>query len=132
MGSDDFASIIGQNVSDRSTNYGTIKEIRQVIIEGADTAIAILSSGKAMRMTTLHKLFESQNKFITRRDDDGSYYVMCYPDGTDFAKQTFGARRKRQTSLYPGGYINVIAKIKDQRIDITTYVASRENINIPK
>ena len=129
VSNDVFASIVGVSVRDKNTDYGKVVEVRKVEIDNTSVILAISSCGKAMRMTTLIKLLESQNLFV-QVDSDDNYIVIAYPDGSDYSKRTFGSKAKRRTNLYPGGFINTLAQIKGERIDITTYVCSNPNTKV--
>lgn len=123
MSSNSFASIIGNSVCDKHRDYGKITEIREVTIDDNKVFVAILSSGKAMKLALVAKLFASQNKFI-RRNSSGEFIVYAFTQDYAVSKQKFGPQRKRIVSPAVCGSVNNTASIGDEKINITSHISS--------
>jgi len=122
MSSNVFGSLIGYSVKDKNRVYGKVTEIVEIAQDNDKFIVAVLDSGKAMRITTVAKLFALQDMYLLKRDDN--YIVYAYTKDAHVSKDKFGPQRKRIVSPCVTGNINNTADFGDEKINITSHVSS--------
>jgi len=122
MSSNVFGSLIGYSVKDKNRVYGKVTEIVEIAQDNDKFIVAVLDSGKAMRITTVAKLFALQDMYLLKRDDN--YIVYAYTKDAHVSKDKFGPQRKRIVSPCVTGSINNTATFGDEKINITSHVSS--------
>lgn len=123
MSSGTFASLVGTKISDKSTDYGIVEQVIEFSKDGETFLAAVLSSGKAMRLSTIAKLFWTQKKYL-RRNSAGEIIVFAYPDDWDYSYRKFGPQRKRIVMPAVVGNIDNTAIIGEEKINITSHVST--------
>jgi hypothetical protein len=130
MSSNVFGSLIGYSVKDKNRVYGKVTEIVEIAQDNDKFIVAVLDSGKAMRITTVAKLFALQDMYLLKRDDN--YIVYAYTKDAHVSKDKFGPQRKRIVSPCVTGNINNTATFGDEKINITSHVSSGNPIYYSK
>jgi hypothetical protein len=122
MSSNVFGSLIGYSVRDKNRLYGKVTEIVEIAQDNDSFIVAVLDSGKAMRISTVAKLFALQDMYLLKRD--GDYIVYAYTKDAHVSKAKFGPQRKRIVSPCVTGNINNTATFGDEKINITSHISS--------
>ena len=122
MSNSTFGSLVGHTVQDKNKCYGKVIEIRQVTIDNDNVFIALLDSGKAIKLSILARMFAQSNLYLRRRGDD--FIVYAFSNDSHVSKQKFGPQRKRIVSPCVTGNINNTATIGDEKINITSHISS--------
>lgn len=123
MSSDTFASLVGTRISDKNTDYGVVEQIIELAQDNEKFLVAVLSSGKGMRLSTIAKLFAQQKQYL-RRNSAGEIIVLAYPDDWDYSYRKFGPQRKRIVMPAVVGNIDNTAIIGEEKINITSHVST--------
>jgi hypothetical protein len=122
-----FGSLVGYRIKDAANDYGVVQEIVEVTVNDQTFLAAVLSCGKAMRLETIAKLFSQQDMFL-RKLPNNEIIVYAFPDGSRYSKVTVGSKRKRRTNVAGTGFIQNIANIRGERINISTHPSSSNPI----
>lgn len=123
MSNGTFASLVGTRIRDKSTDYGVVEQIIELAQDNETFLVAVLSSGKGMRLSTISKLFWQQKKYL-RRNSAGEIIVIAYPDDYDYSYRKFGPQRKRIVIPAVVGNIDNTAIVGDEKINITSHVST--------
>jgi hypothetical protein len=122
MSNSTFGSLVGHIVQDKNKCYGKVTEIREVVIDNNNVFIALLDTGKAIKLSILAKMFAQSSLYLRRRGDE--FIVYAYSKDAHVSKDKFGPQRKRIVSPCVTGNINNTAEFGDERINITSHVSS--------
>ena len=122
MSNSTFGSLVGHIVQDKNKCYGKVTEIREVVIDNNNVFIALLDTGKAIKLSSLAKMFAQSSLYLRRRGDE--FIVYAYSKDAHVSKAKFGPQRKRIVSPCVTGNINNTAEFGDERINITSHVSS--------
>jgi hypothetical protein len=117
-----FGSLVGNRITDKNTVFGIVKEVLEITKDNETFAIAVLDSGKAIRISTIARLFYAQGLFL--RKCDGGYKIYAFPNDSVVSKQKFGPQRKRIVSPCVTGNIDNTANFGDEKINITSHISS--------
>jgi hypothetical protein len=117
-----FGSIVGNTISDKNRVYGIVSEVREITQNNETFFIAVLDTGKAMRMSTIANLFYHQKLRLRKKGDD--FIVYAWSNDYTVSKQKFGPQSKRIVSPCVTGNINNTATIGDEKINITSHISS--------
>ncbi len=122
MSNSTFGSLVGHIVQDKNKCYGKVTEIREVTIDNSNVFIALLDTGKAIKLSILAKMFAQSNLYLRRRGDE--FIVYAFTKDAHVSKAKFGPQRKRIVSPCVTGNINNTATIGDEKINITSHISS--------
>lgn len=125
-----FGSLVGNKLSDKNTVYGIVTEVLEITQNNETFFIALLDSGKAMRMSTVSKLLHAKKQRLRKVGDQ--FTVYAWTDDYEVSKQKFGPQKKRIVSPCVTGNVNNTAIIGDERINITSHISSGNPIYYPK
>ena len=125
-----FGSLVGNKLSDKNTVYGIVTEVLEITQNNETFFIALLDSGKAMRMTTVSKLLHAKKQRLRKVGDQ--FTVYAWTNDYEVSKQKFGPQKKRIVSPCVTGNVNTIATIGDEKINIITHISSSNPIYYPK
>lgn len=125
-----FGSLVGNKLSDKNTVYGIVTEVLEITQNNETFFIALLDSGKAMRMSTVSKLLYAKKQRLRKVGDQ--FTVYAWTDDYEVSKQKFGPQKKRIVSPCVTGNVNNTAIIGDERINITSHISSGNPIYYPK
>ena len=117
-----FGSLVGNKLSDKNTVYGIVTEVREITQNNETFFIALLDTGKAMRMSTVSKLLYAKRQRLRKVGDQ--FTVYAWTADYEVSKQKFGPQKKR--------IVNNTAIIGDERINITSHISSGNPIHYPK
>ena len=125
-----FGSLVGNKLSDKNTVYGIVTEVREITQNNETFFIALLDSGKAMRMSTVSKLLYAKRQRLRKVGDQ--FTVYAWTSDYEVSKQKFGPQKKRIVSPCVTGNVNNTAIIGDERINITSHISSGNPIHYPR
>ena len=125
-----FGSLVGNKLSDKNTVYGIVTEVREITQNNETFFIALLDTGKAMRMSTVSKLLYAKRQRLRKVGDQ--FTVYAWTSDYEVSKQKFGPQKKRIVSPCVTGNVNNTAIIGDERINITSHISSGNPIHYPK
>jgi hypothetical protein len=117
-----FGSLVGNKLSDKNTVYGIVTEVKEITQNNETFFIALLDSGKAMRITTVSKLLYTKKLRLRKVGDQ--FTVYAWTDDYEVSKQKFGPQRKRIVSPCVTGNIDNTANFGDEKINITSHISS--------
>jgi hypothetical protein len=80
MSNSTFGSLVGHIVQDKNKCYGKVTEIREVVIDNNNVFIALLDTGKAIKLSILAKMFAQSSLYLRRRGDE--FIVYAYSNKT--------------------------------------------------
>ena len=122
-----FGSLVGNKLSDKNTVYGIVTEVREITQNNETFFIALLDTGKAMRMSTVSKLLYAKRQRLRKVGDQ--FTVYAWTSDYEVSKQKFGPQKKRIVSPCVTGNVNNTAIIGDERINITSHISSGNPIH---
>ena len=125
-----FGSLVGNKLSDKNTVYGIVTEVLEITQNNETFFIALLDSGKAMRMSTVSKLLYAKRQRLRKVGDQ--FTVYAWTSDYEVSKQKFGPQKKRIVSPCVTGNVNNTAIIGDERINITSHISSSNPIHYPR
>ena len=125
-----FGSLVGNKLSDKNIVYGIVTEVLEITQNNETFFIAVLDSGKAMRMSTVSKLLYAKRQRLRKVGDQ--FTVYAWTDDYEVSKQKFGPQKKRIVSPCVTGNVNNTAIIGDERINITSHISSGNPIHYPR
>lgn len=125
-----FGSLVGNKLSDKNTVYGIVTEVLEITQNNETFFIAVLDSGKAMRMSTVSKLLYAKRQRLRKVGDQ--FTVYAWTSDYEVSKQKFGPQKKRIVSPCVTGNVNNTAIIGDERINITSHICSSNPIHYAK
>lgn len=125
-----FGSLVGNKLSDKNTVYGIVTEVLEITQNNETFFIALLDSGKAMRMSTVSKLLYAKRQRLRKVGDQ--FTVYAWTSDYEVSKQKFGPQKKRIVSPCVTGNVNNTAIIGDERINITSHISSGNPIHYPR
>lgn len=125
-----FGSLVGNKLSDKNTVYGIVTEVLEITQNNETFFIALLDSGKAMRMSTVSKLLYAKRQRLRKVGDQ--FTVYAWTSDYEVSKQKFGPQKKRIVSPCITGNVNNTAIIGDERINITSHISSSNPIHYPR
>ena len=86
-----FGSLVGNKLSDKNTVYGIVTEVREITQNNETFFIALLDSGKAMRMSTVSKLLYAKRQRLRKVGDQ--FTVYAWTADYEVSKQKFGPQK---------------------------------------
>jgi hypothetical protein len=125
-----FGSLVGNKLSDKNTVYGIVTEVLEITQNDETFFIALLDTGKAMRMSTVSKLLYAKRQRLRKVGDQ--FTVYAWTADYEVSKQKFGPQKKRIVSPCVTGNVNNTAIIGDERINITSHISSGNPIHYPR
>ncbi len=125
-----FGSLVGNKLSDKNIVYGIVTEVLEITQNNETFFIAVLDSGKAMRMSTVSKLLYAKRQRLRKVGDQ--FTVYAWTSDYEVSKQKFGPQKKRIVSPCVTGNVNNTAIIGDERINITSHICSSNPIHYAK
>lgn len=125
-----FGSLVGNKLSDKNTVYGIVTEVLEITQNNETFFIALLDSGKAMRMSTVSKLLYAKRQRLRKVGDQ--FTVYAWTSDYEVSKQKFGPQKKRIVSPCITGNVNNTAIIGDEKINITSHISSSNPIHYPR
>jgi len=130
MSEEIFGSLVGHIVAGKNYNYGKVKEVLNYEENGETFTIAVLTNGKAMRLSYLARLFRDQDLFLRKRE--GGYAVFAFTKDAYVSANKFGPQKKRIITVAGVGSVNNTARIRGEEIDITKTIISNNPIRYTK
>ena len=95
-----FGSLVGNKLSDKNTVYGIVTEVLEITQNNETFFIALLDSGKAMRMTTVSKLLHAKKQRLRKVGDQ--FTVYAWTDDYEVSKQKFGPAKPSAKRIAAG------------------------------